>query len=784
MTSLDDPLIGSFAGNFQIRALIGTGGMARVYSAQHPTLGKNAAIKVLSHELANNRELVRRFVVEAQAVARLNHPNIVEISDFGTLSDGRPFYVMEQLSGETLQAYLQRVGPVEVATLAAILEPVLGALEAAHNAGIVHRDLKPDNIFLALRGDGYVPKLLDFGIAKMMVAEVTSQTAIGSLLGTPAYMSPEQATGQVHQVSARSDIYAVGVVGYEMLTGKPPFVSPHLGEIILQHLTVEPQPLARFRPDVPAVLSAHLHQCLAKDPNARPASVGPLRTLLRSLANPHSISAQILTTLPPPAHLPMGTPVFRHYAKVDSNGHTLDGSAPRMPAYIDVNGMTGDASSPIPVIGRPAVAPTKMPLAITATAMAAAAAPGPAPMPTPTPVSVNRTLTLGGHAAAVKRAATTTPPDVVAAEELPRIIATRAQVPPVTLSTRKLSQGLLWAAAFAATVVAGVAIYFAVGALKAQNQHAGQPMLAGIVSGPAPAVVAPVVVPVVAPVVAQVAPPLMVIPLPDTAVGKAAPVVHVDAQVLATPTPANVVSPLVNAQRKADRTAHVGQRNEIVAAGTAAPSKAKNTPGAGPGAAAPALPIDDENPAYVALVREVTDASYAKDFARGLAAAEKGLLLRPDDLSLRFQAVLLACQANNAAAAKRNFAEVHHAQSRAGLEQACIAFSDVELTSETKYTAAYKSKKITELYMEGVKAVEAGNLAAAAKLYEQAFDLDPSKSNNVAAWQGAVTACRVNNEALVRKFWPHVAARFKDDVIRACQKADVVIPGIVEPAPL
>ena len=412
MTSLDDQLIGSFAGNFQIRALIGSGGMARVYSAQHPTLGKNAAIKVLSHELANNRELVQRFVVEAQAVARLNHPNIVEISDFGTLPDGRPFYVMEQLSGETLQAYLQRVGPLEVATLAAILEPVLGALEAAHNAGIVHRDLKPDNIFLALRGDGYVPKLLDFGIAKMIVADVTSQTAVGSLLGTPAYMSPEQASGQIHQVSARSDIYAVGVLGYEMLTGKPPFVSPHLGEIILQHLTVEPQPLARFRPDVPAVLSAHLHQCLAKDPNARPASVGPLRTLLRSLANPHSISAQILTSLPPPAHLPMGTPVFRHDANFDSNGHTLDGSVPRMPAHIDVNGMTVDASGPIPAIGRPAVRLDSSQSAVAATAMAQRPTPSPAPAVTPAPV--NRTLTLGGHAAAMKRAATLPPAEAVA----------------------------------------------------------------------------------------------------------------------------------------------------------------------------------------------------------------------------------------------------------------------------------------------------------------------------------------------------------------------------------
>ena len=763
MTSLDDQLIGTFAGNFQIRALIGSGGMARVYSAQHPTLGKNAAIKVLSHELANNRELVQRFVVEAQAVARLNHPNIVEISDFGTLPDGRPFYVMEQLSGETLQAYLQRVGPLEVATLAAILEPVLGALEAAHNAGIVHRDLKPDNIFLALRGDGYVPKLLDFGIAKMIVAEVTSQTAVGSLLGTPAYMSPEQASGQIHQVSARSDIYAVGVLGYEMLTGKPPFVSPHLGELILQHLTVEPQPLARFRPDVPAVLSAHLHQCLAKDPNARPASVGPLRTLLRSLANPHSISAQILTSIPPPVHLPMGTPVFRHDANFDSNGHTLDGSVPRMPAHVDVNGMTVDASGPIPAIGRPAVRPDVLPVAVAATAKAQRPTPSPAPAAAP----ANRTLTLGGHAAAVKRAATSSPAELpseaVAAELPPPVFATRALVPPVTLNTRKSGQGLLWIAAFAATVVAAVAIFFAVRALKTQNQQTTQPMLAGVSNSSTPPRPE---------IVAQVAPPVMT-PIPNNI---AAPAARDDEAIIPSPSALDVT-------RKPGAPLHVVPRNATPAA-TAAPSKSTGTPVAGPGGAAPQPPADDENPAYVALVREVTDATYAKDFARGLAAAEKGLLMRPDDLSLRFQAVLMACQANNATAAKRNFAEIHNAQTRAGIEQACIAFSDIELTAETKYTSAYKSKKATEIYMEGAKVAQTGDHAAAAKLYEKSFDLNPIKSNDAAAWQGAMEACRAGNETLVKKFWPHVAARFKDDVIKACQKVDVVIPGIVEPGPL
>ena len=504
---------------------------------------------------------------------------------------------------------------------------------------------------------------------------------------------------------------------------------------------------------------------------ARPASVGPLRTLLRSLANPHSISAQILTSMPPPAHLPMGTPVFRHDANFDSNGHTLDGSVPRMPAHIDVNGMTVDASGSIPAIGRPAVRLDSSQSAVAATAMAQRPTPSPAPAATPAPV--NRTLTLGGHAAAVKRAATLPPAEppteAVAAEPPPPIFATRALVPPVTLTTRKSGQGLLWTAAFAATVVAAVAIFFAVRALKTQNQQTAQPMLAGVTNTSTPPTPA---------IVAQVTPPA-VTPIPNNT---AAPAAQDEGAIIPRPVPVAVPS-AVDVKRKLGAPLQVVPRN-ATPAGTAVPSTSTGTPVAGPGSAAPQPPADDENPAYVALVREVTDASYAKDFVRGLAAAEEGLLLRPDDLSLRFQAVLMACQANNAVAAKRNFAEIHNAQTRAGIEQACIAFSDIELTAETKYTAAYKSKKANELYMEGAKAAQAGDQAAAAKLFEKSFELNPIKSNDAAVWQGAMAACRAGNEALFRKFWPHVAARFKDDVIKACQKADVVIPGIVEAAPL
>ncbi len=770
MGSLDDKLIGSFAGNFQIRALIGAGGMARVYSAQHPTLGKNAAIKVLSHELADNRELVQRFVVEAQAVARLNHPNIVEISDFGTLPDGRPFYVMEQLVGETLHAYMQRIGPLPTAAVAAILEPVLGALEAAHSASIVHRDLKPDNIFLALRGEGYVPKLLDFGIAKVVMAEATSQTAAGALLGTPAYMSPEQASGQTHLISARSDIYAVGVLAYEMFAGKPPFVSAHIGELILQHLTVTPTQLASIRPDIPAPLAVHIHACLAKEPSDRPATLGPMRTLLRSLMNPHSVSAQILATLPPPAHLPAGTPVFQADPHFDPNGSTLDLSARRAAvvaprdgaASIDAVGETVDAGAAVPAIGRPAVRPESGQVAVAPTP-AGLQALQPASRSN-TPVSIEpsgpqRTLTLGKARAVAPspdvalRAATEARAETEGVDEPPRSYATRAAEPVPTVNTRRPGQTWLWVAALSASVAAAVAIFFAVRAIKKQNQATSQPILAAVAPA-SPAATAPS---------APSQGPLQV--APDAPLAPATPDAPAVVAVEAAPRPAQVPAagkPTKNPTANATPTVPV----------------APATP-----AGAPQKQPEDEDPAFAALVREATDARYTKDFARGLAASEKALMLHPSDTGLLFQAVLFACQANNEAAAKRHFAAIRDVQQRAGIEQACISFSDIELTSETKYTAAYKTKQATHLYMKAAELSVAKDFAGAAKLFDQAIDLD-GNSNDAIAWQGGMAACRANNIALVKKFWPRVAARFKDDVTKACQKAGVVVPGMIEEPPL
>ena len=191
-------LVGKTIGNYQVLGLLGEGGMGQVYRATHPEIGRFVAIKVLSADLAAEPEVIDRFRTEALAVNRIAHPNIIDISDFGALPDGRPYFVMEYLDGETLEARLQRDTQLALDEAAPLLRQILAALEAAHEAGIVHRDLKPENIYVARRRDGDIVKLLDFGIAKLLSPDKLGSTADGQMLGTPYYMSPEQALSLIH----------------------------------------------------------------------------------------------------------------------------------------------------------------------------------------------------------------------------------------------------------------------------------------------------------------------------------------------------------------------------------------------------------------------------------------------------------------------------------------------------------------------------------------------------------------------------------------------------------
>jgi len=223
---------------------LGAGGMGTVYLAEHVTIGKRLAIKVLSREFAHKKELVERFLQEARAASMIAHENVVEITDFGRTPDESVFFVMEHLSGEDLSATIAREGPLPWSRVKPIALQICMALEAAHAKGVIHRDMKPENCFRIARSSNQdFIKVLDFGIAKISNEDVTGAnkglTKTGMIFGTPEYMSPEQAQGM--RVDHRADIYAVGVILYECLTGKTPFTSDTFMGVLTQHMFEAPK---------------------------------------------------------------------------------------------------------------------------------------------------------------------------------------------------------------------------------------------------------------------------------------------------------------------------------------------------------------------------------------------------------------------------------------------------------------------------------------------------------------------------------------------------------------
>ncbi|MEO8551857.1 MAG: serine/threonine-protein kinase, partial [Kofleriaceae bacterium] len=246
--------------------------MGAVYLAEHPTIGKKVALKVLHAEFATNTEVVERFFNEAKSVNAIGHPNIVDIVDYGVIQTGPRgtdqlvYFIMEYLSGLTLAQTIRNEAPLPPERALTIALQVADALSSSHKAGIVHRDLKPDNIILMQRGrEADFVKLLDFGIAKLTNDGRTgNRTRTGIVLGTPAYMSPEQCEGSA-KVDHRTDIYALGICVYEMLVGRVPFIGEGYGEILVQHLTQKPIEPSRYR-----MMSPHVEQVVLKALEKRP----------------------------------------------------------------------------------------------------------------------------------------------------------------------------------------------------------------------------------------------------------------------------------------------------------------------------------------------------------------------------------------------------------------------------------------------------------------------------------------------------------------------------------
>jgi predicted Ser/Thr protein kinase len=275
-------LINQTIGNYRVTSQLGEGGMGVVYLAQHPVIGRKVAIKLLHAVLARDPDIVARFFNEARAIHMIAHENIVEILDFGQTADGQPYFIMEYLTGESLSELVSR-GALDVTRVQAIGSQMCRALAAAHTKGIVHRDLKPHNVQMCTKADGsMLVKILDFGVAKILASPDGSQsvkTRTGSLMGTPLYMSPEQCKG-AGALDHRTDIYSLGVMLFEMVAGRPPFVAEGVGELFAKHMLEDPPPVTEFAPATPSHVAAAIMKALAKDPQARFADMEEFRKAL------------------------------------------------------------------------------------------------------------------------------------------------------------------------------------------------------------------------------------------------------------------------------------------------------------------------------------------------------------------------------------------------------------------------------------------------------------------------------------------------------------------------
>jgi eukaryotic-like serine/threonine-protein kinase len=298
-------------GRYRVEEVLGRGGMASVYLARDGELERPVAVKVLAEHLADQPGFHDRFVREARLAAQLSHPNIVQVFDVGE-EDGTPFIVMECVEGSTLADELKERGPLEPNDVVDLALQICGGLEHAHAAGLVHRDIKPQN--LLLRADGTV-KIADFGIAR--AAEATRLTEMGSVLGTAAYLAPEQALGE--EVTAAADIYSLGCVLYELLAGRTPYVFETLPELVVKHREEAITPLGELRPEVPERLEASVMHALARNPGYRPESAAAFAEEL-AIASPEPPTRPLSPATDTAATEELGSPTRVRPAPVEQPG--------------------------------------------------------------------------------------------------------------------------------------------------------------------------------------------------------------------------------------------------------------------------------------------------------------------------------------------------------------------------------------------------------------------------------------------------------------------------------
>jgi serine/threonine protein kinase len=267
-----DTLVGqTIGGRYVLKSVLGEGGMGTVYEAEHVPIGRSVAVKVLHPRQAKKKDAIRRFRQEAVSAAAIGHPNICEVYDFGTHDDGSPYLVMERLVGETLADRIAHEGGLPFHEVIDTLAQMLSGLLAAHEKGIVHRDIKPENVFLKKRlGDAALVKLLDFGVSKMITplfggrSEDQDLTRAGMVMGTPYYLSPEQARGE-RDLDGRVDLYACGVILYEALTGRRPFTALNYNALLFQIMSSKPRSARDLRPALPDGFDTIIEKAMARD---------------------------------------------------------------------------------------------------------------------------------------------------------------------------------------------------------------------------------------------------------------------------------------------------------------------------------------------------------------------------------------------------------------------------------------------------------------------------------------------------------------------------------------
>lgn len=389
-------------GKFRVERLLGAGAMGAVYAVVHELTRHRRALKLLHASSQANPEVVRRFLNEASAAGRVGNAHIVEAFDAGTLPGGEPYVVMELLEGEPMRALLDRTERLDAGLAAELVAQAAEGVAAAHKAGIIHRDLKPDNLFVTKRAGRPFVKIMDFGVSKFATESAVGarSTQSGMIFGSPAYMSPEQITGQ-REVDARSDVFALGLVLYECLTGVLPFEAQSFQAVLMRVLGDEPVPVHTIRPDVPKGLSDVIERALQKQPDARYQSADELCTALLAFARPDS---------PTPSEVPSAP---RH-----SPVSTLAPAPSRMLGFVagalillgGVIAAAWVASRPAPVAA-PTVGPRVLPSAVI-------------------PAAVATHVDAGGPAPAVLPPLGELPPEPAAASVAAKKRAVRADAPP------------------------------------------------------------------------------------------------------------------------------------------------------------------------------------------------------------------------------------------------------------------------------------------------------------------------------------------------------------------